>query len=214
MFFERLNALCKEHNMSVSVFVRDVLKLSSSSATGWKKGATPNSEVVLRTAKYFNVSTDFLLGITDIPNPGESVVELQKIIDETNKSFYGYSPKERFDEILKLLPHTSTTDQTLAELYSHHDAAENAKSKKNNNQEKLQIEKVPPIVTEDEDTEEMKRIATILKTVPPSARSAVSFAVCNLIEAIYSISEAIYQSHINYEPRITEGNTDEHSKEN
>lgn len=67
MFYERLTALCKQHNTSVSVFVRDVLKLNSSSATGWKRGSSPRADVILETARYFGVSTDYLLGVTDDP---------------------------------------------------------------------------------------------------------------------------------------------------
>lgn len=67
MFYERLEALCKQHNTTVSVFVRDVLGLNSSSATGWKRGSSPRASVVLEAAKYFGVSTDYLLGRSDDP---------------------------------------------------------------------------------------------------------------------------------------------------
>ena len=67
MFYERLESLCKQHNISVSVFVRDVLGLNSSSATGWKRGSSPRSSVVLKAAKYFGVSTDYMLGYSDDP---------------------------------------------------------------------------------------------------------------------------------------------------
>lgn len=63
MFYDRVNELCKQRNTTISVFTREILGLNSSSATGWKKGASPSSDVVVKAARYFGVASDFLLGL-------------------------------------------------------------------------------------------------------------------------------------------------------
>lgn len=79
-FFEHVDKLCIEHGISISRFTREMLGLSPASATQWKNGAYPNSSIVIATARYFGVSTDFLLGVQDtqpmsieneIPEPAE-----------------------------------------------------------------------------------------------------------------------------------------------
>lgn len=46
----------------------DIFNISHSSVSLYESGKrTPNIDLVIRIAKYFNVSTDYLLGITDIP---------------------------------------------------------------------------------------------------------------------------------------------------
>lgn len=69
MFYDRLNELCKENGTTISVVSTRDLHCSNSTATGWKKGASPNSSVVIAAAELFNVSTDYLLGLTDIRRP-------------------------------------------------------------------------------------------------------------------------------------------------
>jgi repressor LexA len=62
--------------------LRNVLAISSSTATGWKKGAFPRSDIVINSARYFHVSADYLLGLDDIHKKGEeyaSPTEMQLI---------------------------------------------------------------------------------------------------------------------------------------
>lgn len=69
MFYERLNQLCKQHGTNITEVAARQLGVASSAATNWKHGATPRSDVVIRAAEYFSVSTDYLLGLTDVPTP-------------------------------------------------------------------------------------------------------------------------------------------------
>ena len=64
MFYDRVNNLCKQQNIKITALVKE-LELSKSSPTNWKKGVSPNSDAVIKIAKYFNVSTDYLLLGTD-----------------------------------------------------------------------------------------------------------------------------------------------------
>lgn len=68
VFHSRLSSLCKEHGMTITQFTKDVLHLSSSAPTYWKRGAVPGSDILYQTAEYFHVSTDYLLGLDDVPS--------------------------------------------------------------------------------------------------------------------------------------------------
>ena len=68
MFHERLDALCKSKGISRTDFSVNKLGVSNSAATSWKKGAIPRSDIVIKAAKYFGVSTDYLLGLDDVPS--------------------------------------------------------------------------------------------------------------------------------------------------
>ena len=44
--------------------------LNHNAITAWKKGiANPSHDAIVKIAQYFNVSTDYLLGISDNPTP-------------------------------------------------------------------------------------------------------------------------------------------------
>ena len=60
-FFENLEELCKIHNTTPTAFIINVLGMGSSNATRWKNGTLPNSEIILKIADYFKVSTDYIL---------------------------------------------------------------------------------------------------------------------------------------------------------
>jgi transcriptional regulator with XRE-family HTH domain len=45
------------------------LGISSGAVTNWKNGAVPQSATLKRIADYFGVSTSYLLGIVDNPDP-------------------------------------------------------------------------------------------------------------------------------------------------
>lgn len=67
MFFSNYDKLCKEIGMSANSVAKK-LGISSGTVTGWKRGAAPKSDTLKAISEYFNVSTDYLLGISDIKN--------------------------------------------------------------------------------------------------------------------------------------------------
>lgn len=69
MFYDRLVTLCRMHGINITEVAVTHLQVASSAPAGWKKGASPRSDVVIRAAKYFGVSADYLLGLTDLPAP-------------------------------------------------------------------------------------------------------------------------------------------------
>lgn len=57
----------------------------------------PNNELILKLADYFNVSTDYLLGKSDVRNPEE--IDTDKINIGLSKKDYNPPTKEQQDKI-------------------------------------------------------------------------------------------------------------------
>ena len=68
MFWERLVQLCAERNTKPNPVAKE-LGISSGSVTNWKNGAVPHSATLKKIADYFGVSTSYLLGVEDDPDP-------------------------------------------------------------------------------------------------------------------------------------------------
>lgn len=64
MFWERFYNLCKNSNLSPNAVCAQ-LDLSKATATHWKNGTTPNGDVLVKIALYFNTSIDYLMGLTE-----------------------------------------------------------------------------------------------------------------------------------------------------
>lgn len=71
MFYEILVSLCKQHGLTVTALAR-TLGIAKGSPSNWQRGASPNSDVVVRIAQYFGVSTDYLLGLDAVPSRSSS----------------------------------------------------------------------------------------------------------------------------------------------
>ena len=65
MFWERFFNICTENKQTPN-YVCSQLGLSTATATHWKRGAMPKADIVIKIANYFNCSTDYLLGKSDI----------------------------------------------------------------------------------------------------------------------------------------------------
>ena len=82
MFWERFHSLCKENNISANQVVT-ALGISHGAPTKWRQlGIITNGDTLLKLSEYFDVSTDYLLGKTDIrkgaaPN-GQPLTPLQE----------------------------------------------------------------------------------------------------------------------------------------
>ena len=66
---ERVLGLLKRHDVTAAQVLRET-NLSHSSITQWKKGiAKPSYGALVKIAEYFNISLDYLQGLTDDPKP-------------------------------------------------------------------------------------------------------------------------------------------------
>lgn len=68
MFYLRLKAACEMRNIAISAAVKATLP-SVGVIDNWKKGGAPRVDAVVKLANYLEVTTDYLLGLTDIPEP-------------------------------------------------------------------------------------------------------------------------------------------------
>lgn len=65
VFAERLHSLRIEKNIGQNLLAKD-LQLSNASISYWETGKQePCAEAIFKLAKYFDVSADYLLGLTD-----------------------------------------------------------------------------------------------------------------------------------------------------
>lgn len=79
---ERILELQKQSGLTVKA-LEAATGISNGSFSKWKKGTcAPSAEAVLRLAKYFHVSTDYLFCLSDSPYPKVeiSLTEKEKIL--------------------------------------------------------------------------------------------------------------------------------------
>jgi len=93
MFYERLKKLCFEQGISVSKMAV-ALKISTTTVTGWKRGAKPQSAQVKKIAEYFKISTDELMddtlsAATDVPDGRTE--DLMDIVKSQQTSIQNFS---------------------------------------------------------------------------------------------------------------------------
>lgn len=78
VFWSRFKLLCDRQGAKPNP-VGYELGVSSATLTKWKNGSIPNGETLIKISEYFNVSIDYLLGRTNIPEIKSSVpVQLDK----------------------------------------------------------------------------------------------------------------------------------------
>lgn len=79
-FYSRFYELCLEKGFRPqSEEIIDIAGVSSPAITGWKRGALPKAEILIRIASYFNVSVDYLLGLTDERSSSEKRENLSDV---------------------------------------------------------------------------------------------------------------------------------------
>ena len=82
MYYTQLKKLCTLNNTSPTA-VTEFLGMSRGSMSNWKKGTTPNGDIIVRFAEHFNVSTDyFLLGKENQNNLSSDQQELLDLYNQ------------------------------------------------------------------------------------------------------------------------------------
>ena len=74
MFYDRVQKLCSDYKITISGMCMD-LEMSAGNVTRWKHGTIPDGKTLVRLAKYFHTTTDYLLGLDDLKQ------ELLNILD-------------------------------------------------------------------------------------------------------------------------------------
>ncbi len=88
MFWERFYSLCLRMGKKPNPVGKEI-GLSSGIISKWKAGGIPNGETLMRLSKYFNVSVDYLLGMS--PTIEIKETDIEPILTE----------KELKDQIIK-----------------------------------------------------------------------------------------------------------------
>lgn len=69
-FYERYETLCTERGMKPQTpEMLAVAGVSSPSVSGWKNGSQPKMDVICRLSKYFDVTADYLIGLSEVRKP-------------------------------------------------------------------------------------------------------------------------------------------------
>lgn len=96
----RIKLLCESNGVSLMKLQSD-LGFSASTIKTWKNNITPSADKVLKIAQYFGVTTDYLLGITDVPTTIEDFVDDNDIIS-LQRARAKMSQKDR-DKMMQML---------------------------------------------------------------------------------------------------------------
>lgn len=85
MFPERLKKLREEAGLTQTAIAKE-LETSQPSYQNWETGTrNPSRETIQKLADFFGVSTDYLLGNTDIKNPEETISDVDMLFRRTSK---------------------------------------------------------------------------------------------------------------------------------
>lgn len=98
-FPERLKHLREEHNVSQTAIAR-MLRMSRQAYNNYERGIRePNHAIVKELAKYYRVSTDYILGVSDDPNY-ESLEEITENIGKHIAAIYKFLSKSNKEKLL------------------------------------------------------------------------------------------------------------------
>jgi transcriptional regulator with XRE-family HTH domain len=89
---DRLKKLRLEKGLTIRE-VAKIFNISKSTVSDYERGrTTPNYELLIKMADYFNVTTDYLLGLTDERNIYKTVPkEVPKILRELGTKYIGFA---------------------------------------------------------------------------------------------------------------------------
>lgn len=85
MFYERLKNLCDGSGTTISSFV-EMMGGSKGSPSNWKRGAIPNSDIVIKAAQFFQVSADYLLGLSDVEGSEQPINEETFVLEPDERA--------------------------------------------------------------------------------------------------------------------------------
>ncbi len=108
--FDRISELCQEQGITIKSLSEE-LHFSESLIRKWKTTSSPSIDKVKLVAKKLKVSTDYLIGATDIREPAETLMADEDFISlQRARSKMGEKDKKRMMNIMR-----STFDEIFAE---------------------------------------------------------------------------------------------------
>ncbi len=96
MFTDLVKNLADKNNVQISKMLKD-LNLAEGSFNNWKnRNTVPSGTIIAKIAQYFNVSTDYLLGLTDSATPHAQQGEI--LSDPEHELLSGYRQLDESDQ--------------------------------------------------------------------------------------------------------------------
>lgn len=87
----RINTLLADQKVSQKALAEELGVLPNVISYFCKGTRTPNTEQIIKIAKFFNVSTDYLLGLTDVKSTNTSIKDICEYTGLNEKSIYRIS---------------------------------------------------------------------------------------------------------------------------
>lgn len=85
MFYIQLKKICEINNTTISAVAKK-FNLSTSTATNWKTGASPRSDIVKAIANHFKISTDYLINENySLTDDEQELLTLYRKLSDTEK---------------------------------------------------------------------------------------------------------------------------------
>lgn len=97
----RVKMLCEQHNLTVPK-LESILGFGKTTIKKWED-SSPSADKIIKVANYFGVSTDYLLGVTDIQSPindflgDKDIVSFQRAREKMSES-----DRNRMMQLLKI----------------------------------------------------------------------------------------------------------------
>lgn len=90
-FGKRLKALREEHELTMDYVVLDMqrkynIEINKGQLSRWERGQSPSLQCVKYLAMYYNVSADYLLGLTDSKKPSAKISNLITMLQQEHES--------------------------------------------------------------------------------------------------------------------------------
>lgn len=102
VLYTRIKQLCNDKGVSVTRLESE-LGFSTSTIQKWKTSSIPNAASIIKIARYFNVSTDYLLGVTAIASTVEDLTNDDDIVSlQRARSKMSKKDKERMMQMLRI----------------------------------------------------------------------------------------------------------------
>ena len=106
IFGTRLKALREEHELTMDYVVMDMqrkynIEINKGQLSRWERGQSPSLQYVKYLAMYYNVSADYLLGLTESKKPSAKISNLIAMLQQEHASTDVEKVKETIQETLE-----------------------------------------------------------------------------------------------------------------
>lgn len=102
VLYQRIKELCAERGITMGKLEED-LGIGTSLIRKWKANTSPSIDKVRVIAEYFNVSSDYLIGMSDIPSSAEELISDEDFVSlQRAKSKMSPQDRERMMKMIRL----------------------------------------------------------------------------------------------------------------